>query len=489
MILYWLKQARVRTASRFFFYCLFVLPLACEHVFTSGAMEFILKTGPARTGRGSLDVLKALPEKPPVQQELRKHLRDSFIVEVNDRKRLDGVDSVILADDAQTLYRRLRREGLAYHDFVLWGEQHAGKTVPHVAVLTWIGLSSISETQPQSKRLKLPAPFLPDSFLDGLNTAAKCFDCVEFLKYAADHYDTSAFPSNVTFVEAESYVPFEVVKSRFAKGVGLRLIADVLRAKHLRHRGGGYFVDGDTLWVARPPPLVVEPPSYGHSCATLPRPHGALRLSKPELVAWDQSYFLASPQDQVYPGSPMCFPAESPILDSWIQSMDEDVVKPAVAFKPKGHHAPRMKWDAVRYNMMLMQDAFSKYGNVYAYLRSHVFSPIRIEHSAYVIRDDKAHLFDVPEIGKSSIGINNFWAASQDLDSANRSGRHEELIKHSGLARIGKQSAWSELRKLVDHRASLRKDRKGEAEVRQGPCDVQGTSSGAGGVPSEREES
>ena len=122
--------------------------------------------------------------------------------------------------------------------------------------------------------------------------------------------------------------------------------------------------------------------------------------------------------------------------------MDDLVITVEGPFNPSGYRVPRVKWTAVNFNMMLLHDAFSEHGNIYAFLKPHVFSPIKIEQSSWAIRNDKAHIFDVPHIGKTSLGVNNFWASSIGWDRADESGRKEGLAAHSGLHRVAKKSAW-----------------------------------------------
>ena len=65
-------------------------------------------------------------------------------------------------------------------------------------------------------------------------------------------------------LDASEYLNEGKFKQMFEKGVGIRTLADVVRARRLLRRGGGWFVDCDCHWIQRIGAIAMRPPQFGH---------------------------------------------------------------------------------------------------------------------------------------------------------------------------------------------------------------------------------
>ena len=110
----------------------------------------------------------------------------------------------------------------------------------------------------------------PKNAVTGLKSAAACFGLVELLCYQpfVREYLQKQVPSLRLF-GASKYLSQQESTQLFKQGVGLRTLADIVRAQRLLRRGGGWFVDCDCHWMRRLDIIQLRPPQHFAIC--LPR--------------------------------------------------------------------------------------------------------------------------------------------------------------------------------------------------------------------------
>ena len=116
----------------------------------------------------------------------------------------------------------------------------------------------------------------PDVAVTGLQSAAACFDVVELLCYQTfvSEYLKKRIPS-LRVLHASDYMSEEEFTQKFREGVGLRTLADIVRARRLLHRRGGWFVGCDCHWIKRIGTIDMKPPRVGYCLRpwTIPEIH------------------------------------------------------------------------------------------------------------------------------------------------------------------------------------------------------------------------
>ena len=85
---------------------------------------------------------------------------------------------------------------------------------------------------------------------------------------------------SLVMVDASEYMSEAQFEELFDKGVGIRTLADVVRARRLLHRGGGWFVDCDCHWLRRIGAIDIRPPQFGHVFGTMAQSPNSRRASK-----------------------------------------------------------------------------------------------------------------------------------------------------------------------------------------------------------------
>ena len=244
----------------------------------------------------------------------------------------------------------------------------------------------------------------------------------------------------IGIVDANKVLQRSTFQQYLRDGVRLRIIADYVRALRIRQRRtGGILADGDQLCL-RPLPLTdMKAPRFGHWCATMPRPRCGYRCSAADAAKKQEMEFLACPQDWVYPATPANFAPNSPILETWICDMEAKM-----GTNPKKIGAKASD------NMVLMAQAFTKWGCEHAFLEPVAFTPF--EHhfgrDNGVIMKDQAKNFakQVDAAIHQSYGCNAFWSSTAPKPGASDEPDPYEL---GALRRVEKGSAWDTIRQML----------------------------------------
>ena len=114
-----------------------------------------------------------------------------------------------------------------------------------------------------------PADRLPDTFVDGLVSAVR-HSGLEVLLFTYNKLKN--VPPGVRVKDCTATMgrrDFDGLVRQF----GVQLVADFIRCSELQRRGGGWFLDGDCLWLRRAPTLsILDPDTMGHFSHPWPRP-------------------------------------------------------------------------------------------------------------------------------------------------------------------------------------------------------------------------
>ena len=260
--------------------------------------------------------------------QLRTVLRAA---QVNTRRRTEKARLNLTVAEMRDLYHRLHKENLAEQEMAAWARsRNFGSdqpSVPSRCIAFWH-----CSTRPASRKV-----LLPDSFHIGLVTATRFFDRVELLCYRPP---TNA-PQSVTIIDASEYMSLlkatAVLRRRV---VTVQQLSDYIRALRCKAAGGGWIVDGDTLWHGVP--AVVGQFSYGHLFASMAAHTSTRRTAAQDLKHWETE-FLTAPQVRAFLATPFALPEGSPVLEQFIEQ--------AAPFFEASESSSTMTKD--RYNMFM----------------------------------------------------------------------------------------------------------------------------------------
>ncbi len=339
----------------------------------------------------------------PLQQILRQALRKDLDVQVRPVvAHPDGHQAVLDKSDMITIYKRRRSHMQEYRNMLKWAIIRAKKVsltlaacpleTPRVAFAFW------HSTADAPRRL-------PHASAEGLASCVRNSGLAVFL--LAYQLDLGDVPAGVTLLDASNVLPWTEF-ARLLLTTRVQHLSDYVRALALargiecdpRCRGGGWLIDGDTIWLRSVPTLSVAcPPRLGHwfasqhACKSL-RGHDKAGIDK----HWRRHY-LREPGDFLHIALPMACPAMSPVLQRWLAAMEE-----VLYVVPKNDYTMFMR---------ALQNAVRDHGMERAVAPPGAASPVQRAHAKYAGDSKRRHLFDA-EVVRRAMCINNLWQSTQD---------------------------------------------------------------------------
>ena len=238
--------------------------------------------------------------------QLRATLRAA---NVNTRRWTQNAKLNLTVAEMRDLYHRLRKENLAEQEIAVWASSRnfgsAQPSVPSRCIAFWHCPAKLTSESPKV--------LLPESFHIGLATATRFFDLVELVCY---HLPANV-PQAVTTIDASKYMPLLKASAVLRqKLVTVQQLSDYIRALRCNDAGGGWIVDGDTLWHGVPESF--KPFSYGHLFGSMSAHTATRRTASQDLKHWE-TQFLTVPQVRTFLATPFALPAGSPVLTQFIE--------------------------------------------------------------------------------------------------------------------------------------------------------------------------
>ena len=238
--------------------------------------------------------------------QLRTALRAA---NVNTRRWTENAKLNLTVAEMRDLYHRLRKENLAEQEIAAWARSRnfgsAQPSVPSRCIAFW---HCSTKLMPASRKA-----LLPESFHIGLATATQFFDHVELVCYRPP----TNVPQAVSIIDASEYMPLPKATAVLRqKLVTVQQLSDYIRALRCKEAGGGWIVDGDTLWHGVPASFGQF--SYGHLFGSMSAHTSTRRTAAEDLKHWE-TQFLTVPQVRAFLATPFALPAGSPVLAQFIE--------------------------------------------------------------------------------------------------------------------------------------------------------------------------
>jgi hypothetical protein len=150
---------------------------------------------------------------------------------------------------------------------------------------------------------------LPANFVEGMVSAARIG--LRVLLWCYPKQKNTNVPPQVELHSADDVFREEAVHLCLARGWKIALVADVVRWLVAWHFGG-WFADGDMLWL-RPFPVAWGHPHYGHHFASMDATHR--RGKKVDVTTdWATVLYLRHPTVRSWIATPGHYPRGSPLL-------------------------------------------------------------------------------------------------------------------------------------------------------------------------------
>ena len=352
------------------------------------------------------------------QAVLRQALRHSLDMEVKPVIRHeDGSQQAMTRDDMINVYSRRREHMLAYHEMLQWAIVEVTKaswtptaacchdicTTPAVAYAFWHSADGAPKR-------------LPRAFAEGLDSCVHLSGLSTVL--LTYQLDLEGVPAGVHVRNAGRVLPWAVfAKLLHGRRVRVQHLSDYIRCLALiggvdpSSCGGGWLVDGDTIWF-RPAPVlsVARPPNLGHwfGCCQAAK---SIRIGG---VFWDKARvshywghnYLKTPSDFLHIGFPMAAPGNSPILARWRSLMEKELF---------GGLSPGIQQAACpqRYNLFMtaLQRVVRECGMEAAIAPARTCAPWDRLKAAHAGDSAKRHLFNADALA-GALCINSIWQSS-----------------------------------------------------------------------------
>ena len=178
-----------------------------------------------------------------------------------------------------------------------------------VAVMFWISIDGTGR--------------LPDTFVRGTRSAIGMGFDVHLLAYS----NLQNVPEGVEVHDANRWLRFDTAQ-KYLRHVAPALLSDLVRAKAIASGafGDAWLVDGDTVWLRRPPTNKTLA-AFGHFFGSMEARRGMQGKSRREVeLIWSVAY-LRSPSDFLYISTPCRFPRGSPVLAEWVAELETAYAK------------------------------------------------------------------------------------------------------------------------------------------------------------------
>ena len=100
-----------------------------------------------------------------------------------------------------------------------------------------------------------------------------------------------------------------------------KAFSDYIRLK-LVQGNGGWFLDGDSIWLCGAPDLRVSPPLFGHCFHTMRASPIAPRGSEKSRMLFWELHYARHPQDHLWHATPWACPSSSPLLSDVLPQVE-----------------------------------------------------------------------------------------------------------------------------------------------------------------------
>ncbi len=212
---------------------------------------------------------------------------------------------------------------------------------------------------------------------------------------------------------------------------GVQFLADYIRARALLQGfgglspPGGWFVDGDTIWLRPAPTLSMgDPSNVGHffgSVGAISKKQGMTRdmFDKHWLL-----HYLTRQNDWQYLASPFAFPSGSPVLARWVGALEVST-----------NSSSRVDYHV---SFRELTRAIQQWGLEPAIVDKHVCSPVdRLMGDVRVLSASHGHLYDA-EVVAAALCVNNYWQSKfiRESGSAVEAGSHSKVQPNSVWSRV-----------------------------------------------------
>jgi len=267
---------------------------------------------------------------------------------------------------------------------------------------------------------------LPDQVFAGLKSAvARGHLQVNLLAYQ----EIKNLPEGVCFIKAQSVYPFEAFRRLLIAGEQLPKLADHVRILAMRNTGG-WFLDGDTLWLKDFSQSCQQHALHGHVFASLRK-------------AWKQSNivgdsmrerilnYMQRPRDGLMITSPFHIAFKSPFFTMYLEEVE--LGNPELI----GDYNSTMK---------LIRNILIRMGLEGAVLHPDMFSPLNYHKGMF----PKSKLVEEPMSNRiethysrvlmASTGVNCFWQSARDPEQ-----RRKPAIERGSFATLHPESLWANL--------------------------------------------
>ena len=338
-----------------------------------------------------------------------------------------GQQAVLSCAELAQAYERRREHMLGRQMMLEWSIGHVMRSngdnaldVPRVGVAFWHSIGG--------------SKGVPDTFAYGLKTALRNSG----LQVHVYHYSSlTNLPQGVSLHDARLVLGYKIAQD-ILSSKGVQFLADYVRALALlpgglSPEGGGWFLDGDTVWLQQAPSLsVVDPSTLGHFLASQQGARVLRGKSKDEFDRhWSLNY-LKTQGDQAYLASPFAFSPGSPLLLAWVNRLS--VVKDLPAACPRlAYHIPLDALTALVRQMGLEPSIAD----------IDVCSPVSRFLKEKVIQAKFAHLVELSKVRKA-LCVNNFWQSSKNLKLG------DGAVEAGSLARVQPASPWQAIMDIAD---------------------------------------
>ena len=275
-------------------------------------------------------------------------------------------------------------------------------------------------------------------------------------------YQDLQVPAGVLKVDASLYVEEHKFKAHLKEGVPVQALADFIRMNAVcKH--GGWVIDGDSIWVRRPPVLGLGNPEFlGHFFGSMKQsPYANNGQTNEQKTKWWLLNYTKDPGDRLFIATPMAFPKGSLAAQSWLRSA-EDILT---------NHKFKYYIDF----MKLFASTVQEHGLTRSIAEWQVCSPVEYYHGRSALNPASRHKFDLSHILHSSICVNNFWQSSKGR-SAHESDEFEVVCGsfwHELLLFVEDQSRHVVERRLTGKRAYRPQGLQGGAQAEACPALVE----------------
>ena len=357
--------------------------------------------------------------------DLRRSLRSSHQLRIEPVKTVCRRQIAINTHELRSVEKRLITHSRGHVRLLSWWErQEKQNHTPSVAVAFWFSAVEGGAESPVAHA------YVSDVCITALMSAVLCFERVEFLFYQENvrQFVEQRVPGVVCY-DASSCMSCDEFVERWQGGICIRKLADIVRLKRIKHRGGGWMVDVDSHWMNAIPSLQVCPPRFGHFFGSMP----ATNQRKPrlDLAIHREVEFLAAPQDAAWIATPWAFPPGSPILDAFLAKWDCNIAR------------SRANKVGLQYvdHMQSMREIIEECGCNFAYVRPNVCSPLsHVLAKNTILHKPNAGL--LPEGFERGVCVNAFWSSSL---KAKTNAHASEIFQLGSTGKIHKDSAWSRI--------------------------------------------